>query len=767
MAGLLTTSGPARRPELPDGRPFPLGATWDPASGGTNVALFSEGAEQVEVCFFDDAHGPEVARVALRKRTEHVWHGFLPNVRPGQLYGYRVHGRYAPREGLRYNRSKLLLDPYARAITGRVEWHPSVFGYRFGRKSEDLTRDVHDSARYVPKSVVVDPTFDWGNDRRPDVPWNETVIYETHVKGITARHPEVPPDLRGTYAGLASPPIIDHLRQLGITTVELMPVHHFTNDQFLLDRGLTNYWGYSTIGYFAPESRYTASGEEGQQVAEFKHMVKALHAAGLEVILDVVYNHTAEGNHLGPTLCFRGVDNRSYYNLVAEQSRYYMDFTGTGNTLNVHHAQTLKLIADSLRYWVTEMHVDGFRFDLAITLAREPHGYDKGAGFFDILHQDPVLSRVKLIAEPWDVGDYGYQVGNFPTIWSEWDGKYRDTVRRFWRGTEGQVPELAYRLTGSSDLYQLGGRGPRASVNFVTAHDGFTLRDLVSYDDKHNEANGEDNQDGANDNESWNCGAEGPTNDPQVLELRARQQRNFLATLLLSEGVPMLLGGDEIGRTQLGNNNAYCQDNEISWYDWNLDDERSERQALLAFTRQLIELRQKHPLLRRTDFLTDQPVPGLDLPELSWFKVDGTEVVGREWQDPLARSVGMRLVGLDEATGEPTALLLLANAYHEELPFVLPEAGGDSMEWEVLLDTRDGPQTPQPYASRCFDIGDEYPLGGRSLALLRRVAGSTVQDLVPDTDAYAVEETAALKAGAQRPNGQPAPGPRAARGRLR
>jgi isoamylase len=759
-AGLLATSGTARRRELRQGRPFPLGANWDAAAGGTNFALFSEGAERVDLCLFAVPDGPEVARLELPRRTEHVWHGFLPEVGPGQLYGYRVHGRYAPREGLRFNRSKLLLDPYTRAITGRVQWDAAVFGYRFGRKSEDLTRDVHDSSRHVPKSVVIDPAFDWGDDHHPDVPWNETIIYETHVKGLTARHPEVPPGLRGTYAGLACPPVIDHLQRLGVTAVELMPVHHFTNDQFLLDRGLTNYWGYSSIGYFAPESRYAAGGERGEQVAEFKHMVKALHAARLEVILDVVYNHTAEGNHLGPTLCFRGVDNRTYYNLVADQPRYYMDFTGTGNTLNVHQAQTLKLIADSLRYWVQEMHVDGFRFDLAITLAREPHGYDKGAGFFDVLHQDPVLSRVKLIAEPWDVGDYGYQVGNFPTIWSEWNGKYRDTVRRFWKGDEGQVPEFAYRLTGSSDLYQLGGRGPRASVNFVTAHDGFTLRDLVSYNDKHNEANGENNHDGAHDNESWNCGAEGPSDDPDIVALRARQQRNFLATLLLSQGVPMLLGGDELGRTQQGNNNAYCQDNEISWYDWHLDD---ERQALLAWTRQLIHLRKQHPLLRRANFLTEQLVPEADLPELSWFKLDGTEVVGREWQDPLARSLGMRLVGLDEASGAPSALLLLANAYHEELPFVLPEAGGDSMEWEVLLDTRDAPQTSEPYAGRCYDIGDEYPLGGRSLALLRRVGISPVLHPVADRRADAAEQPVGTEPHVQPTNGQLMRRPREAR----
>src|SRR5579884_2495977 len=545
-AGLL--GGPARRcsmpPRVSSGRPFPLGATWDPQREEINFAVFSEHATRFELCLYDEPWGKEVERIALPRRTYHVWHGCLTGVRPGQLYGYRVHGPYAPRLGHRFNPAKLLIDPYAKAIAGRVDWSQPVFGYRFGRRSEDLTRDVRDSARGIPKSVVVDSTFDWGGDRRPCVPWTDTVIYETHVKGLTARHPDVPEDLRGTYAGLAQPAVLDYLQSLGVTAVELMPVHHFVNDKFLLDRGLTNYWGYSSIGYFAPESRYAASGEEGQQVVEFKAMVKAMHAVGLEVILDVVYNHTAEGNHLGPTLCFKGIDNAAYYRSVPDNPRFYYDFTGTGNSLNMRHPRTLQLVMDSLRYWVTEMHVDGFRFDLAPVLARELFEVDRLSAFFDTIQQDPVLSQVKLIAEPWDVGPGGYQVGNFPPGWTEWNGKYRDGVRRFWKGDGGTASEMATRLSGSSDLYQRSGRSPYASINFITCHDGFTLQDLVSYNQKHNEANGENNNDGANDNNSWNCGAEGPTDDAAIKALRARQKRNLLATLFFSEGVPMICGGD-------------------------------------------------------------------------------------------------------------------------------------------------------------------------------------------------------------------------------
>jgi glycogen operon protein len=600
-----------------------------------------------------------------------------------------------------------------------------VFAYRLGSRTEDMTRDVHNSARGMPKSVVVDNAFDWQNDRPPHVAWSETIVYETHVKGISMRHPEVPPEQRGTYLGLASPPIIEHLKSLGITAVELLPIHQFVEDKFLLDRGLNNYWGYNSIGFFAPAAKY-ASADRGQQVLEFKTMVRALHAAGLEVFLDVVYNHTAEGNHLGPTLAFRGIDNLTYYSLMPDNRRYYRDFTGTGNSLNAAHPQTLKLIADSLRYWVQECHVDGFRFDLAVTLGRDPEAYDPGAALFDIINQDPVLSRVKLIAEPWDVGDFGYQVGNCPLLWSEWNGKYRDNLRKFWKGDGGQIAELAYRLSGSSDLYRLSGRGPYASVNFITAHDGFTLRDLVSYNDKHNEANGENNQDGANDNNAWNSGAEGPTEDPGIEELRVRRQRNFLATLMLSQGVPMLLGGDEFGRSQQGNNNAYCQDNELSWYDWS-QVEQGASATLLEFTRGLIRFRKEHPLLRRRRFFEGVFAPGADIKDLTWFKPDGSEFMDAEWNDPEARTIGMRLAGeaIDERGPEggviaDDTLLVLLNAYHEEVPFILPEAGGESSAWEVLLDTT-RPDPPTGTGTPC-EVGDEYVLQGRSVALFRRAA---------------------------------------------
>ncbi len=701
------------------GRPDPLGATWD--GHGVNFALFSQHATRVDLCLFDAPGAQETARVTLPEVTRHVWHGYVAGLQPGQLYGYRVDGPYAPREGQRFNPAKLLVDPYARALAGRVDWHVPVFGYRPGAKSEDLTRDIRNSARGVPKGIVLDAAFDWQADRPPDVPWSDTVIYETHVKGLTMRHPDVPEELRGRYLGVASEPIVDYLKRLDVTAVELLPIHHAVDDKFLVDKGLANYWGYNTVGFFAPDARF-ASGDRGQQVVEFKAMVRALHAAGLEVILDVVYNHTAEGNHLGPTLCFRGIDNTTYYTLVPDNPRLYVNVTGTGNSLNLHHPQTLQLVADSLRYWVQEMHVDGFRFDLAVTLGRDPLAYETTAGFFDVLHQDPVLSRVKLIAEPWDVGDFGYQVGNFPVRWAEWNGKYRDNVRRFWKGDEGQIAELAFRLSGSSDLYRLSGRGPTASVNFVTAHDGFTLRDLVSYNEKHNQANGEENQDGTNDNASWNCGVEGPTDDPAVNALRARQQRNFLATLLLSQGTPMLLGGDERGRSQRGNNNAYCQDNELSWYDWRPD---AEPAALLKFTRQLIALRKAHPVLGRRKFFEGIFLPGADIKDLTWFNPDGTEIVDEQWQDPQARALGMRLAGdaIDELApgGERIAgdtLLVLLNASHAEVPFVLPAAGGESRCWEVVLDT-EHPATLTDQGRRCA-VGDAYPLGGRSLVLLRR-----------------------------------------------
>jgi isoamylase len=703
------------------GRPDPLGATWD--GQGTNFALFAQHATRVELCLFDDVAGKETARIALPERTRHVWHGYLQGIGPGALYGYRVHGRYAPREGLRFNPNKLLLDPYARAVCGRVDWSTPIFAYRLGGRNEDLTRDVHNSARGMPKSVVIDNHFDWAEDRAPDVAWSETIIYETHVKGISMRHPEVPDHLRGTYLGLASQPVVEHLRALGVTAVELLPVHHFIDDKFLLDRGLKNYWGYNSIGFFAPAARY-ATADRGEQVREFKQMVKQLHQAGLEVLLDVVYNHTAEGNHLGPTLAFRGIANPTYYSLTPDNERYYRDFTGTGNSLNVCDSQTLKLIADSLRYWVQEMHVDGFRFDLAVTLAREPQAYDTGAAFFDIVHQDPVLSRVKLIAEPWDVGDYGYQVGNMPVLWSEWNGKYRDNVRKFWKGDSGQIAELAFRLSGSDDLYRLGGRGPTGSINFITAHDGFTLRDLVAYNQKHNEANGENNQDGANDNNAWNSGVEGPSEDASVEALRARRQRTFIATLFLSQGVPMFLGGDEIGRTQKGNNNAYCQDTELSWFDWNLNTQQRE---LLDFTRGIMGFRKAHPVLRRRRFFEGLFQPGADIKDLTWFKLDGTEIRDEQWADPETRWLVMRVAGEAIDEREPQggrisddSLLVLLNAYHEPVAFTLPDASGTERSvWELLMDT----ERPQPPASsgQHFAVGATYKLIGRGLALFRRV----------------------------------------------
>jgi isoamylase len=709
-------------PTVWPGRPDPLGATWD--GQGTNFALYAHPATRVELCLFDENTGKETARVALPEQTRNVFHGYVQGIGPGQQYGYRVHGRYAPREGLRFNPNKLLIDPYARAISGEVEWTAPVFAYRLGSRTEDLTRDVHNSARGVPKSIVIDETFDWGNDQPPDHPWSETIVYETHVKGISMLHPDVPENIRGTYLGLASEPVLEHLRSVGVTVVELLPVHQFIDDKFLLDKGLHNYWGYNSIGYFAPQGGY-ASGDRGQQVSEFKQMVKQLHAAGFEVFLDVVYNHTAEGNHLGPMLSFRGIANSTYYNLVTENPRFYRDFTGTGNSLNVAHAQTLKLIVDSLRYWVQMCHVDGFRFDLAITLGREPTAYDPGAAFFDILHQDPVLSRVKLIAEPWDVGDFGYQVGNLPVLWSEWNGKYRDNVRKFWKSDAGQIAELAYRLSGSSDLYRLSGRGPTGSINFLTAHDGFTLRDLVTYNDKHNEANGENNQDGANDNNSWNSGVEGLTEDASIEDLRARRMRSFLATLFLSQGVPMLLGGDEFARTQGGNNNAYCQDNEISWFDWDLNEQQRQ---LLDFTRGLIKFRKEHPVLRRRRFFEGLFVPGADIKDLTWFKLDGTEIMDEEWADPETRSMGMRLAGeaIDEREAEggrisDESLLVLMNAFHEDLAFTLPETGGEAeCVWELLMDTEQV-TPPAPSGVTC-PVGGTYSLAGRALALFRRVS---------------------------------------------
>src|SRR4051812_2387004 len=660
------------------GTRFPLGAT--PDQDGTNFALFSENASRVELCLFDE-EGQNERRVPLTEVTAHVWHGYLPGIGPGQRYGYRVQGPWQPKAGLRFNPAKLLIDPYARALTGTVNWKAPVFSYPLGKSDQVL--DKKDDAWGVPKGIVVDDAFDWSGDRRPDHALHNSVIYEMHVKGFTARPPDLPPELRGTYAGLAAPPVIAYLKDLGVTAVELLPVHAFLDDSHLLERGLRNYWGYNTIGFFAPEARYSSSGDTGGQVTEFKGMVKALHAAGIEVILDVVYNHTAEGNHLGPTLSLRGIDNTTYYRLVADQPRYYMDYTGTGNTLNAVHPQVLQLIMDSLRYWVTEMHVDGFRFDLASALAREFHDVDRLGSFFDVIHQDPVLSRVKLIGEPWDIGEGGYQVGNFPSLWSEWNDKFRDSARAYWKGGDVQISELAYRLTGSSDLYQGDGRRPYASINFITAHDGFTLQDLVSYNEKHNEANGEDNRDGSDNNQSWNHGVEGPTDDPEIIAAREQTKRNLMATLLLSQGVPMIGHGDELSRTQYGNNNVYCQDNETSWVDWELDE---RKRAFLDFTRRLVAVRERHPSLGRPRFFQGRKIRGSAVEDLAWFRPDGEPMTEEEWNEGWARAISMRLGGkaLTEVDAEGHRLVdddhfLLLNGHYEPVTFCLPQdAAGDT-----------------------------------------------------------------------------------------
>ncbi|WP_138761100.1 glycogen debranching protein GlgX [Modestobacter altitudinis] len=664
------------------GSAYPLGATYD--GTGTNFAIFSEVAEKVELCLFDEA-GNET-RIRLPEMDAYVWHAFLPGIQPGQRYGFRVHGPHDPAQGHRCNPAKLLLDPYAKAIDGQIDWDESVFGYRFenGEKNDD------DSAAHMPKSVVINPYFDWGVDRPPRTPYNKTVIYEAHVKGLTMTHPRVPEALRGTYAGIAHPAVIEHLQSLGITAIELMPVHQFVQDDTLQQKGLRNYWGYNTIGFFAPHNEY-AQDTDGQQVQEFKGMVRALHEAGIEVILDVVYNHTAEGNHMGPTLSFRGIDNQAYYRLVEDDKQYYMDTTGTGNSLNVATPQSLQLIMDSLRYWVTEMHVDGFRFDLASSLARQFHEVDRLSAFFDLCHQDPIVSQVKLIAEPWDIGDGGYQVGNFPALWTEWNGKYRDTVRDFWRGEDATIGEFASRISGSADLYQHSGRRPVASINFVTAHDGFTLNDLVSYNEKHNEANGEDNNDGESHNRSWNCGVEGPTDDPDILALRAQQRRNFIASLMLSQGVPMLLHGDELGRTQGGNNNGYCQDDEITWIDWEDVDE-----GLLEFTKLVTKLRTDHPTFRRRRFFHGRPVrreEGDPVQDIAWLTPGGDVMDDDDWDVGFAKSLAMYLNGhgireTDER-GEDVVddcFYLAFNASSEAIEFTLP--GSDYAEgWTVVVDT--------------------------------------------------------------------------------
>jgi isoamylase len=695
------------------GQPYPRGATWD--GMGVNFALFAEHAERVELCVFDASGRHELQRVRLRERTDQVWHAYLPQARPGLLYGWRVHGPYRPRDGHRFNPHKLLLDPYARSIVGALRWHDALFGYRIGHDERDLSFDRRDSAPYMPRCKVVDTAFSWGDDRPPRVPWHQTVIYELHVRGFTMRHPEVPEALRGSYAALACAPVIDHLKRLGVTTVELMPVHSFIDDRHLVERDLRNYWGYNTIGYFAPERRYSASGKVG----EFKTMVRTLHAAGIEVILDVVYNHTAEGNEFGPTLSFRGIDNAAYYRLVPGEPRHYQDFTGCGNTLNLQHPRVLQLLMDSLRYWVTEMHVDGFRFDLASALARELHEVDKLSAFFDVLRQDPVLSRVKLVAEPWDLGSGGYQVGNFPVGWAEWNDKYRDTMRAYWKGEGGLIGEFAQRLTGSSDLYNRSGRRPYASINFIAAHDGFTLADLVSYNDKHNEANGEDNRDGHSHNLSWNCGVEGPSDDEAVRTLRARQQRNFIATLLLSQGVPMLLAGDEIGRTQSGNNNAYAQDNETSWVDWALDD---AKRALLEFSCRLVALRAAHPAFHRRDFFQGRPLYGSQVRDIVWMQPDGSEMTEASWSHSHARALAVFLAGegLNEVDGRGRRqvdddFVLLFNADTQAIDFSLPQALATRCG-EVLVDTTWA--TGLPTAAVAAGSG-RYTLGAHALALLR------------------------------------------------
>jgi isoamylase len=699
------------RTDVLPGRPFPQGATWDGL--GTNFSLWSERAEHVELCLFDD-DGTE-RRIEVCDQTAFQWHVYVPGVGPGQCYAYRVHGPYDPAQGLRFNPDKLLLDPYAKAIDGDVAWDAAgVLPYVPGGEDADFHRDEEDDAAAIPKCVVVDTSFPWGEDRVIGRRWSSTVIYETHVKGFTMRHADIPEHLRGSYAGLGSEPAIEYLQSLGVTAVELLPVHHIVDESFLVDKGLSNYWGYSSIGYFAPHAGYSSSGTRGDQVREFKAMVKALHAAGIEVILDVVYNHTAEGNHLGPMLSFKGIDNPGYYRLSPEDPRYYMDFTGTGNSLNTVNPAVLRLIMDSLRYWVIECHVDGFRFDLAATLARELYDVNRLSSFFDVIHQDPFLSQVKLIAEPWDVGPGGYQVGNFPILWTEWNGEYRDAIRDFWRG-ETAVAEFAQRFTGSADLYQDDGRRPAASINFITAHDGFTLADLVSYNEKHNEANLEDNRDGTDDNRSWNCGAEGQTDDPAVLELRARQQRNFLATLLLSQGVPMLLGGDEFGRSQGGNNNAWCQDNEISWFDWGSADSELQR-----FTRTVIELRQSEPVFRRQDFLLGDEVRGSGLPDVVWLRPDGEEMTQEDWERGDAHALAVFLNGQEIPTNDRegrqirgSSFLIYFNAHYETLAFTLPALVGDS--WRLLIDTGDDEAVGAEYKA-----GEHIEVRDRSLVVLRR-----------------------------------------------
>ena len=697
-----------QRSRITEGHPFPLGATWDGL--GVNFALFSAHATKVELCLFDSKGERELERIELPEYTDEIWHGYLPDAHPGLIYGYRVHGPYEPDAGHRFNPNKLLVDPYARQLVGRLRWSESLFGYTIGHPDADLSFDERDSAPFVPKSKVLDPAFTWPEQKPVRVPWDSTVIYETHLRGISMRHPSVPEHLRGTFAGLMNADLLQHVRSLGVSSIELLPIHAFVNDQHLLEKGMNNYWGYNTLAFFAPHPAYLASGH----VNEFKELVAHLHDAGLELILDVVYNHTAEGNELGPTLSMRGIDNATYYRLMPDERRYYINDSGTGNTLDLSHPCVLQMVTDSLRYWATEMRVDGFRFDLATILGRHPQGFDERHGFLVACRQDPVLSKVKLIAEPWDCGPGGYQVGGFPPGWVEWNDRFRDTVRAFWRGDPGQVAYLARRLTASGDLFNQRGRRPFASVNFITAHDGFTLRDVVSYDHKHNEANDEDNRDGSDNNLSWNHGAEGPTDDPEIRELRLRQMRNLMATLLFSQGTPMLVAGDEFGRTQHGNNNAYCQDNEIGWVDWEMDD---EGRGLLDFTRRLISLRRAYPILRRGRFLVGDYNEELGVRDVTWLAPDGEEMTPEQWDDGHTRSLGVLLDGRAQPTGirrsgADATLLILLNAHHEGVAFQLPEVA-QGVAWVCLMDTA----RPDERGLARHEFGEEFVVTGRALVL--------------------------------------------------
>jgi isoamylase len=701
---------------LREGLPYPLGATW--TGLGVNFALFSANATKVELCLFDDQGERELERIPLPEYTNEVFHGFIPDLRPGTFYAYRVHGPYEPDAGHRFNPHKLVLDPYAKAVVGELTWNPALFGYTIGHADADLSYDTRDSAGFMPRCRVIDPAFTWGRDQPPAIPWERTILYEAHVRGLTKLHPEVAPESRGTFRGLASPPMIRHFKRLGVTTVEILPIHRFVDDSYLVDQGLINYWGYNTLCFFAPARRYAQTPETAY--SEFKEMVARLHDSGLEIILDVVYNHTAEGNELGPTLSFKGIDNASYYRLLPDQKRYYINDTGTGNTVNLSHARVIRLVTDSLRYWVTEMHVDGFRFDLGTILAREPHGFDEQSGFLKAVEQDPVLDAVKLIAEPWDCGPGGYQVGGFPPGWAEWNDKFRDTVRAFWKGDDGQMGALASRLTGSADVFGRRGRKPWASVNFITSHDGFTLADLVSYNDKHNDANGEGNRDGHSHNLSWNCGAEGPTDDPEVNALRERQIRNMIATLLLSKGTPMIMAGDELGRTQQGNNNAYCQDNEISWIDWHMG---ARGEALTRFAARVSALRRRFPLLTRGRFLNGEWDETLGLKDVTWLAPDATEMADEQWSEGHARCMGVLLDGRAQATGivqrgNDATLLMILNAYHDVVEFTLPEVLG-GREWRLLIDTNlsDEDTAGEP----AFGFEHPYSVTGRSLLLFELV----------------------------------------------